>query len=178
MKPPILKRENFNMRSFVAEDDKPLHAILNDLEVIRYFPFKQPPTLEQTQRFVQRQIQHWVDHGYGWWALEDAATGRFIGWSGLQYLPELKQTEIGYLLDRDFWGKGIATESARAGLDFGFKDTDLTTIIALVHPGNKASIHVLEKLKMHFLEQINLWEMDLLKYSIGEAERPAGTQPV
>ncbi len=178
MKPPTLKREKFIMRSFVAEDAKSLHVILNDLEVIRYFPFKQPPTLEQTQRFVQRQIQHWVDHGYGWWALEDVTSGMLIGWSGLQYLPELKQTEIGYLLARVFWGKGIATESARVGLDFGFKDTDLTTIIALVHPGNKASIHVLEKLKMIFLEQINLWEMDMLKYSIGKTDQLAGAKHV
>jgi [ribosomal protein S5]-alanine N-acetyltransferase len=175
MRAPLIDKKQFNMRSFTLLDAEPLNAILNDLEVIRYFPFKHPPTLEQTQRFVQQQIQHWMDHGYGWWALEDAESGRFIGWSGLQYLPELKQTEIGYLLARDFWGRGIATESAKAGLDFGFKDTELTTIIALVHPGNKASIHVLEKLKMKFQEQINLWEMDMLKYSIGKIEHSVDT---
>ncbi len=176
MQPSILKKAIFTMRPFTEEDAKPLHAIMNDLEVIRYFPFKNPPTFEQTQRFVQRHIQHWVDFGYGWWALEDLATGRFLGWSGLEFLPELKQTEIGYLLARDFWGKGIATSSSREVLSFAFNETKLDTIIALVHPGNAASIRVLEKLGLHVLEQINIWDTDMLKYSIEKTEFMAAYQ--
>jgi ribosomal-protein-alanine N-acetyltransferase len=180
MEAPTIHQDAFMMRAFKPEDAEGLHAILGDPEVIRYFPFKHTPTLEQTQRMVQHQIQHWQERNYGWWALENPINATLIGWCGLEYLPELGETEVGYLLRHDYWGRGIATVSAQEALHFAFENVLLDHIIALVHPENKASVHVLEKLGMQFLQQVNLWEMDMLKYSIGKVkfqELQAATSP-
>ena len=90
-----------------------------------------------------------------------------IGWAGLQYLPELEVTEVGFLLDRSWWGKGYATEAARAALQFGFEDFKLKQIIALVHPENLASQRVIEKLGMMYESTIALWGIDLMRFGLG-----------
>jgi len=87
-----------------------------------------------------------------------------IGWAGLQFLPELDETEVGFLLDRPFWGKGYATEAALASLEFGFEHFGLDHIIALVHPENLASRRVIEKCGMSYTETLSLWGIELMRY--------------
>ncbi len=89
-----------------------------------------------------------------------------IGWAGLQYLPELDETEVGFLLDRPFWGMGFATEAAQASINFGFGQLGLKQIIALVHPGNLASQCVIKKCGMEFTETILLWGIELQRHRI------------
>ena len=93
-----------------------------------------------------------------------------IGWAGLQYLPELNETEVGFLLDRPFWGKGYATDAALASLRFGFGQCNLDHIIALVHPDNLASRRVIEKCGMRYVQTISLWDMELMCHTV---EKPA-----
>lgn len=69
-----------------------------------------------------------------------------IGFSGLKYLPELEAVDVGYRFVLDVWGQGLATESGRACLAFGFDVLGLDEILALVLPGNVASVRVLDKL--------------------------------
>jgi RimJ/RimL family protein N-acetyltransferase len=90
-----------------------------------------------------------------------------IGWAGLQSLPELDETKVGFLLERPFWGKGYATEAALASLRFGFENYYLDRIIALVHPDNLASRRVIEKCGMVYVENLSLWGIELVRYCIG-----------
>lgn len=75
----------------------------------------------------------------------------FIGWCGLHFLPVTNETEVGYLLGESWWGKGYATETATASLQYAYKQLNMMQIIALVHSDNKASIRVIEKLGMDFI---------------------------
>jgi len=68
------------------------------------------------------------------------------------------------LLDSPFWGKGYATEAALATLKFGFEHFTLDHIIALVHPENAASRRVIEKCGMDFMDTLQLWGMELIRY--------------
>jgi ribosomal-protein-alanine N-acetyltransferase len=93
-----------------------------------------------------------------------------IGWAGLQYVPELLETEVGYLLARPFWGRGYATEAARASLHFGFENFKFDHIIALVHPENIASRRVLEKCGLTYMENKFLWGLEMMRYLVTDMQ--------
>lgn len=120
--------------------------------------------MERVVRLIQRQLDHWVEHGYGWWAVEFGTSNELIGWSGLQYLPETGEIEIGYLLAKPYWGQGLATEGGQVGMEFGFQQLHIPTIIGIVHPENIASQKVLEKLGLVFQEESQYFGMDCYKY--------------
>ena len=96
--------------------------------------------------------------------MDDKANTELIGWSGLQYLPETDEIEIGYLLARPYWGQGLATECARVGMKFGFDNLKIPTIIGIVHPENFASQRVLEKIGLMFQEKAEYFGMECYKY--------------
>ena len=89
---------------------------------------------------------------YGRFAVELKSTGKFIGFAGLKYLPELDEVDLGYRFIKAEWGKGYATEAAKACIDFGFNQLKLSSIIALTLPENTASIRVPEKLNFEYID--------------------------
>lgn len=115
---------------------------------------------------ISDRLRHWQEHGFGWWAVEPRSKKRLIGWSGLLFLPETEEVEVGYLLDQAFWGKGLATEAAQACLKYGFGNLDVESIVAIVHPENIASQRVTEKLGMSFVDRSHYFGMDVYRYSI------------
>jgi ribosomal-protein-alanine N-acetyltransferase len=137
---------------------------MGERDVLRYFPRTDPPPRDRVQKVVSGQLKHWDEHGYGWWAVEPRPERRFIGWCGLQYLPETDEVEVAYLLARAFWGKGLATEGAMASLQYGFEQHQLDTIVAIVHPENIASRRVIEKLGMSFTGGAHYFGMDVYRY--------------
>ncbi len=161
---PTIKTARLTLRPFTKQDSKPLYQILGVPVVLEYFPSSDPLDLERVQKLVERQINHWEDHNYGWWAVELDGAGELIGWSGLQYLPETDEIEIGYLLSKPYWGKRLATESAIAGLDYGFNSLGFEKIIGIVHPENVASQKVLKKIGLRFQEQTEYFGMECCKY--------------
>ena len=166
---PAIETERLVLRPFSTLDAIALHEILSVDGMLRYYPSSDPPDLDQVKRLVSRQIEHWAEHSYGWWAVEDKGTREMLGWSGLQYLPETSEIEIGYLLARPYWGRGLATEAARVGINYGFDQLHIPTIIGIVHPENIASQRVLEKIGLTFQEQAEYFGMECYKY---RAENP------
>lgn len=164
MSVPTIETKRLRLRPFNLEDSVPLHKMLEVEGVLQYFPSPDPPHLERVEKLVQRQIDHWGQHGYAWWAVESQADNHLIGWSGLQYLPETDEIEIGYLLARPYWGTGLATEGALVGMNFGFEKLEISTIIGIVHPENLASQRVLEKIGLQFQEETEYFGMDCFKY--------------
>jgi ribosomal-protein-alanine N-acetyltransferase len=161
---PTLQTLHLTLVPIQPEDTAALHRVYQTDGVLRYFPNPVPPPLEKVQRFVTFQQDHWEKYGYGNWGIRLAGEKDLIGWAGLQFLPELNDTEVGFLLDKPFWGKGYATEAARASLQFGFEHFDFQHIIALVHPENLASRRVIEKCGLTYVETIHLWGVDLRRY--------------
>jgi len=164
MSTPTIGTTRLTLRHFTHLDAEPLHKILGVPGVLEYFPSSDPPDLERVQKLVQRQIDHWDEHDFGWWAVIPKAGEELIGWSGLQYLPESDEIEVGYLLGKPHWGKGLATESAAAGLVFGFDSLGVEKIIGIVHPENFASQKVLEKIGLKFQERAEYFGMKCFKY--------------
>jgi RimJ/RimL family protein N-acetyltransferase len=96
-------------------------------------------------RTVER---NWREYGCGRVAIADRATKRLLGRTGVMYLPEFRETELGWTLRRDAWGHGYATEAARACGDWIFRDFDIPHLISLIEPENHRSVLVAERLGM------------------------------
>lgn len=166
MRIPTIKTSRLILRAFTEEDIDSFQHVLTEKDVLRYFPNSKPPSRSQVEKMVAGQLKHWQEHGYGWWAVEPRKESKFIGWCGLQYLPETDEIEVAYLLSRAYWGQGLATEAAQASLRYGFDVLGLQSIVGIVHREHNASQRVLEKLGMSLVEQAEYFGMDCFRYVI------------
>jgi len=127
----------------------PYARMCADREVMRHIGDGAPLTRKGTEAQISHFVSRWEEHGIGPWAAEDRATGAFLGFIGLAFHEDWPEgqhkTEVGWRLDRRFWGRGLATEGALASLRYGFGELGLERIICIVQPANAASRRVAEK---------------------------------
>jgi ribosomal-protein-alanine N-acetyltransferase len=161
---PAIQTARLMLRPLRAADAVIIHRIYKTDGGLKYFPIPTPPPLDKVERFIAGQQEQWKRYGYGNWGILPNGEDEIIGWVGLQFLPELDETQVGFLLDKPIWGKGYATEAARASIQFGFDQLDFNQLIALVHPENTASRRVLDKCGMTYIETIRLWGMDIMRH--------------
>jgi RimJ/RimL family protein N-acetyltransferase len=140
------------LRRWQPADLDALSRIYADPEVIRYIGDGHVRSRAETEAAIELMERHWTEHGFGTWAAVLKATGDLIGRIGLStptFLPEvLPATEVGFLLDRPHWGRGLATEGARASLSHAFDRLGLARVISIYFPENVGSGRVMEKLGM------------------------------
>jgi len=163
---PTLVTERLTLRPFTMADVDALQQVMAPAEVMRYFPNPQPPDRARVERLIAGQLQHWEDHGLGWWVVEPRGKAELIGWIGLQYLPETHETEVGFLLAQPWWGQGLASEGVVAALHFCFDELHLRQIVAVVHPQNRRSQRVIEKLGMRLTGEAVYFGMAVLRYEL------------
>jgi RimJ/RimL family protein N-acetyltransferase len=94
------------------------------------------------------------------------ATQQVIGAAGLTHLADGPEIEVGYRFLREHWGKGYATEAARAALEFGLNELGLERIVAVTLPTNRASQNVMEKCGMTFVGRMHVYNNEQVKYAI------------
>jgi RimJ/RimL family protein N-acetyltransferase len=146
-----LETERLIVRAFELEDAEQVHGAWGDTEVGRPLaPGGPSPSLEETQRTLERIIGGYGQSDGGTWAVVVREDDLVIGDCGL-FASESGspgELEIAYRLRRSAWGRGFATEATRAVLRYGFGELGLTRIVADVDSENLASCRVLEKLGM------------------------------
>ncbi|MFF4835580.1 GNAT family N-acetyltransferase [Streptomyces sp. NPDC001315] len=144
-----LRTDRLILRPRRESDLAPWAAMNADPEVREHLPGLL--TREQSDASVARFRAGLDERGWGWWALEVAATGEFIGFTGLDPVDAdmpFTGIEVGWRLARPAWGHGYATEAARAALAFGFEDLRLAEILAVTAVGNLRSRAVMSRLGM------------------------------
>jgi ribosomal-protein-alanine N-acetyltransferase len=143
-----LESARLRLRQWREGDLDAYARICADPEVMRYMG-SGPLTRAETERRVKGIVRSWEERGFGLWAVEYKETGTFIGRIGLLYHEDWSEdehkTEVGWLLDRSCWGKGLATEGATASVRYGFEGLGLERIISIALPQNVASRRVMEK---------------------------------
>lgn len=142
-------------------------AIDSDPEVMYYV--SKPRTLDKVREWLDKNIQHQNKHGFSFGFVYEKETGKCIGRAGLLYLayddtqPDI---EIGYRLYKSSWGKGYATELARALIKWGFENLPVDKIVAVIDPQNGKSRRVLEKANMHYAGKTLYYDMEVDRYEI------------
>jgi [ribosomal protein S5]-alanine N-acetyltransferase len=101
----------------------------------------------ETEAYLARNLAHWTEHGFGLWILRDPGTERAVGRAGLRRvsIEGADEVELGYALFPEFWGRGLATDAARACVTIGRDWLGLPSLVALTLPTHLASQRVLRK---------------------------------
>ena len=161
-----LETKRLLLRPMLPSDFDALLLIFTDPKVMD--AFKHPPfTHEQMQRWLQRNLDHQNEHGYGLFSVILKETGELIGDCGLEQMDDMKAAELGYDFRSAFWNQGYATEAARAVREYAFDVLHLPHLISLIRAGNLASKRVAEKVGMILEEEeftrygIHYWKFAL-----------------
>jgi [ribosomal protein S5]-alanine N-acetyltransferase len=146
----ILQTERLYLRKFTI-NDAPLLIELNTPIVLQYID--EPPLLaiEAAENVLQEIILPQYElYNLGRFAVHVKEDDRFVGWCGLKYLKEEDEIDLGYRFFEKEWGKGFATEAAKACLQFGFEERNLQKIIGRAYIDNIASQIVLQKVGLQY----------------------------
>jgi RimJ/RimL family protein N-acetyltransferase len=148
---PVLETERLRLRAHKAADFAHCLAMWVDPEIVRY-TIRDPSPPQRTWQRILAYRGHWEIMGYGYWAVEEKASGLYIGEIGFadfkrDILPSIEGLpEIGWALVSQAHGKGYATEALKAALVWGDSHLDSTRTVCIIHRDNHSSFRVAEKL--------------------------------
>jgi ribosomal-protein-alanine N-acetyltransferase len=169
----VLETERLVLRQMSFNDIGNLLQIFSDPEAMRYYPGTK--SREETEEWIDWNIRSYRENGFGLWAATLKVSGEFAGQCGLvaQEVEGRREVEIGYLFVRRLWGRGLATEAARASRDYGINRLGYGRLISLIDPENMGSRRVAEKVGMELEKEIEKWGKIVWVYSLDVARGPA-----
>ena len=142
----LLETERLVLRRVTLADLDEMARINGNPDVMRYIGDGSVWTRAQSEARIRRVLKIYeIFPGLGMWIGEDISTRRFVGAYALIYIPKTVEVEVGYRLQKSAWGRGLATEGARALMRYGMFELGLDRVVGLTHPDNEASKQVLMK---------------------------------
>ncbi|HYE13864.1 MAG TPA: GNAT family N-acetyltransferase [Pyrinomonadaceae bacterium] len=162
--PHELETARVLLRPFAEGDLDRLCLLTGDPEVMRFIGEGRPLAREETARNLLNIMASFWRRGFGRWALVHKQSGALAGYCGLSASNEEVGVELAYMLGREFWGRGLATEASRACLRYGFEGLGLEEIAALTMPGNIRSRRVLDGLGMRLVGHAHFYGYDCVHY--------------
>src|SRR5262245_11775798 len=141
-----LQTDRLTLRMLREADLDAYAEMCADSEVMRYVGDGLPLARPMAWRNLAMMVGHWSLRGYGPCAVEERSSGVLVGRIGCWNPEGWPGFEVGWMLRRAFWGRGYATEGARAALGFAFAQLGQAQVISLIHPENAASIRVARRL--------------------------------
>jgi len=163
----VLETERMVLRKLCQDDVDHLQRIFSDPETMRYYPGTKE--VEETKRWIEKQLASYKQQGYGLWACHLKETGEFVGQCGLLFWEDIageEEVEIGYLFVRQHWKKGLATEAAKACLKYARKTLGRNRLISLIKPENSPSRAVAERMGMEVEKEAEVKGVQALVYAI------------
>ena len=161
-----IETERVYLRPFTFDDLDAFAVICSDQDVMRYIGAGRPLSREETQVRLNAIIEHRDKNGFGVWAAVDRSKSTLMGYCGLQFLDNTPEVEVGYRLAKRFWGMGLASETAKASLRYGFEELSLGRIVAVVQPANIASQRVLEKVGLRYVKDARFYNSEVKYYAL------------
>ena len=170
----ILETGRLILDTWLSSDWTAFRPIAIDVEVMRYITGGVPWSDEQIRGFVDGQVALYTERGFCRWKLIEKCTGELAGFCGVGFWRDAPDPEIGWWLRRRSWGRGLATEAARAALRDAYERVGLNRIISVAARANTASTRIMEKLGLAFELEFESDDVPLVRYAIdraGYAER-------
>lgn len=148
----ILETPRLALRELGEEDHEALFEMYQDPRMNRFIGGPPPPREEYWRRVRETWPAYYARHGFGLWATVRREDGRLTGRCGLlsQEVDGERHVEVAYALAPEFWGRGYATEAARAIRDHAFRTLDVPHVVSLILPGNQPSVRVAQRNGMTF----------------------------
>ncbi|NNE25360.1 MAG: GNAT family N-acetyltransferase [Saprospiraceae bacterium] len=155
--PYVFTSDRIGFREWEDTDLEPMSVLNGDKVVMQYFPGTQ--TLNQTQALIERMRSQYDKNGFCYFAVDFLDTNEFMGCIGCaeQFFesPYTPCIDIGWRLNKAFWHKGLATEGARACLDFMKNEHEIAKIMSFAPEINHPSIAVMKKIGMQYIGSFN-----------------------
>jgi RimJ/RimL family protein N-acetyltransferase len=159
-----IETARLRLRMFTPRDLDDLMLIFGDPDVMKYLGIEAGTTLtrEEVEVTLEKMIEFWSNHGFGRWAVINKEDEKMIGLCGLRLLDGAP--ELVYAIAKAYWGRGLATEAARASLRYAFEALQLERIVAVTRHANTASIRVMRKIGMSYENEVNHYGVDGVCY--------------
>lgn len=145
----IIETDRLILRKFVPSDFEAVYEFNSNQEVIQYTGDDKVNSFDEAKDLIKNVwLSDYQKYGYGRYAAIYKPENKIIGFAGLKYIPCIDSTDLGFRFLPQYWNQGLATEIARAILNYGFESLQLHQIIAFAEQENVGSCRVLEKTGM------------------------------
>jgi len=171
-KPPTLRTARLRLRPLTMDDLEPLHAIQSDPVHMRFYPH--PFSLDESRGWIEGMQRRYERDGFAVLAVEDRATGVFLGNVGpmVQHVDDVDEVELGWSITPARARQGIATEAAEACRDWVFTTLEVDHVISLIRPENLPSRGVAEHLGMTVWKDVIWGSTQPLPHHVYRLDRP------
>lgn len=169
-----LETERLVLRQFREDDLDSYAAMVGDPAVMRYLG-SGPMNRAEAWRNMAMILGHWRLRGFGMWAVEEKGGGAMIGRVGCWRPEGWPGLEVSWALRSEWWGRGFATEAARASLDAAFGPIGERHAISMIHGENQASIRVARRLGMRLEGRTELFGIPVAVFGVRRAAAPPAT---
>jgi len=151
----ILETERLILRTWSLDDAETLFKFYSNPKLYRFTGADPFTDVETTRRYMEEYfINYHKERGFGVWAVIEKASGKLVGSCGLDYFDDRPELGLGYWFDPEYWGRGYATEAARACVEYAFYTMNVPELASMTDSRNKASQRVLEKVGFVCVETI------------------------
>ena len=166
-----LETERLILRMYRLSDFEDHFKLCADPDVMRYLLGGKPMSRLEAWRHMAFLVGHWALLGYGYFAVEEKSSGRFAGRVGFTNPEGWPGFELGWTIAPEFQGRGFATEGGRFLLQYAFKEMGKDRVISVIHPDNKPSIRVAERLGEKLEGEADVAGVTMLIYGIDKPVR-------
>lgn len=169
--PIIAETDRLILRFFEPEDSEALYEIMSNRKVMK-FSISGPLTRKQANTFLANILDTYTSRGFSLWAVQSRDNDKVIGFCGhfFHRLDGQDEVELVYRLLPDYWGKGLASEAARAATDYAFNELGLTRLISFIADNNEASKRVAESSGFSLERATHFYDKQVLVYSLGKCD--------
>ena len=147
----LFETDRLLLRKVTIDDVAEALKMSLDHKVLKYIPFEEEPTWESVKRLItENTLKDYEKHRFGRLAIILKSNMEYIGFTGLKFMEDWGEVDVGYRIKSEYWGLGLTTEATIPCMEWGLKKKGFNRIVAAALPNNKASVRIMEKLGMHF----------------------------
>ena len=174
-----IETERLLLRKPRLADAADLAVAYADPETVRYIGDGSTATLEQVEQGIAFWLERWEANGVGLFSMERREDGLVVGrsgflvWDGVTWevagfadAGERAEVELGWMVSREHWGHGYATEAALAMRDWGIAERDFTRLVSVIRPGNDRSVRVAEKIGERYERDVVMRGLPAMLYAL------------